>query len=143
MSGEKPDLPAASLDLRQTRLRVEEGELVRRNESGGVVMRVPFDDVESVAYVRELNTFAVATILVAGGLVAIGYYVSEYNVVRVLLYVGAMLIGVFGLFALRGDVIEVRTRGESLRIPSPDPTDEVIGFVMSLKQLCGGRRDLG
>ena len=138
MSDETPDLPPASLELRKTYLRVEEGELVRRNEAGGVVMRVPLDDLESVAYVREFNPFSFAILLVAGGIAAIGYFVSQYNVVTVLLYVLAMLLGVFGLFGLRGDVVLVRTRGEAVRIASPDQADEVAGFVASLKQLCGG-----
>ena len=50
-------LPPARLELQRTRLRVEEGELIRRNETGGIVTRVPLDDIEGVRYARDLSLF--------------------------------------------------------------------------------------
>jgi hypothetical protein len=136
----EPDLPPATLELRQTRLRVEEGELVRRNETGGIIMRVPLDDIETVQFVRKLNALAFAALGVAAGMVAIGYFVSEYNVVTVLLYVAAMFLAVFSLIGVREDVFVVRSRGEDIRVSCPDPSDAVAGFAASLKPLVGGPR---
>ena len=142
MNEKTPDLPPAALELRKTRLRVEEGELVRRNELGGAVMQVPLDDIESIIYSREISMFAIVMIVMAGGFASIGYFVSNYNVLNVILYVLAMLLCSFGVFGFRDDVIVLRTRGENFRITPPDQTDDVVGFVVSVKRLCGDKNDL-
>lgn len=135
------NLPPARLELEKTRLRVEEGELVRRNESGGIVTRVPLDDIESVRYARDLSLFAVVTWAFSAGLAAIGYFVSENNIVSVALYVLASLGAAFGLIGLMNDVLLVKTRGEDIRIACADPGDEVAGFALSLKTMTGGGRE--
>jgi hypothetical protein len=137
----KLNLPPARLELQQTRLRVEEGELVRRNVSGGIVTRVPLDDIEGVRYTRDLSLFAVVTWLFSAGLAAIGFFVSENNVVSVALYVLASLGAAFGLIGLLNDVLLVKTRGENIRIACSDPGDEVAGFAMSLKAMTGGGQE--
>lgn len=137
----KLNLPPARLELQQTRLRVEEGELVRRNQTGGIVTRVPLDDIEGVRYARDLSLFAVVTWMFSAGLAAIGYFVSENNVVSVALYVLASLGAAFGLIGLLNDVLLVKTRGENMRIACADPADEVAGFAMSLKAMTGGGRE--
>jgi len=135
------NLPPARLELQRTRLRVEEGELVRRNEGGGIVTRVPLDDIEAVRYARDLSLFALVTWAFSAGLAAIGYFVSENNVVSVALYVLAILGAAFGMIGLLNDVLLVKTRGETIRIACLDPGDEVEGFAMSLKAMTGGGRE--
>lgn len=135
------NLPPARLELEQTRLRVEEGELIRRNKTGGIVTRVPLDDIEGVRYARDLSLFAVVTWLFSAGLAAIGYFVSENNVVSVALYVLSSLGAAFGLIGLLNDVLLVKTRGENIRIGCLDPGDEVAGFAASLKTMIGGGRE--
>jgi hypothetical protein len=65
---------------------------------------------------------AFAALGVAAGMVAIGYFVSEYNVVTVLLYVAAMFLAVFSLIGVRVDVFVVRSRGRGHPglVPGPE-----------------------
>jgi hypothetical protein len=139
MSDENTDAnrPTRQLELTKTRLAVEDGELVRRSADDATVTRIPLDDLESCRYVRRFNPMSIAPLLLAIGLAALAYFVSEYNVVDVLLYTAALLVGAFAAFGLFEDIIEVRHRGESLRFECPDPTDEVRGFAVSLNRLLG------
>lgn len=60
MSNDPPSAPQGLLVLPKTRLSVEDGELIRRGEPGGVIMRFPLDDVEAVDFVRPFNSFSLA-----------------------------------------------------------------------------------
>lgn len=75
----------------------------------------------------------------AAGLAALGYWVSEYNVVSVLLYVAALFLAAFGITMVRNDTLALTVRGKQVRIDCPDSADEVRGFATSLGRLIGGR----
>ena len=136
---DREDGPARVLVLPKTRMAVEGGELIRREEAGGVMMRFPLDDVDAVRFVRPFNPYCLLPIGLAGGLVALGVWASEYNVLSVLLYVGAMFLAAFGMFGLRNDTLVLTVRGEEIRIDSPDTAEDVRGFAASLGSLIGGR----
>ncbi|OWK36376.1 hypothetical protein [Fimbriiglobus ruber] len=143
MSDDVPARPPSVLELTKTRLAVEDGELVRRNDAGGVTMRIPLDDIEAIEFRRPFNPFCGVFVALAGGFAAVGYYVSEYNLLTVFLYISAMLLGLFGLLSAREDTVVVMSRGEPIRISCPDPADEASGFVASLRGLIGGPRSRG
>lgn len=133
------DRPPTTLGLAKTRLVVEDGELIRRDEAGGVMLRFPLDDVEAVEFVRPFNPFALVALGFGAGLGAIGYFVSDYNVVTVFLYVAGMASVLMSLMGMFNDVVLLRVRGEEIRIESPDVANDIRGFVASLRSMVGGR----
>jgi hypothetical protein len=131
------DRPTPQLELPKTRLAVVDGELVRRSGNGEVVTRIPLDDLESAIFRKQFNAMSFIPLAVCLGLAALAYFVSEYNVVDVVLYTAAILIGGFAAFGFFQDVIIVRSGGATLRFECPDSTDEVEGFALSLNRLLG------
>lgn len=134
------DAPTASLELRQTLLRIQDGELQRRNQDGGCVMRIPLDDIEDVAVCRQFEPVALVFLAIAGGLGAIGHFVSENWLFTAILYVVGLVPLFIGLFGMRGHYIVIRSAGDEVRVLSKDESDETVGFVNSVRLLRGGDR---
>jgi hypothetical protein len=127
------------LALPKTRLTVEDGELIRRGDGGEVMMRFPLDDIEAVDFVRPFNLFSLIPLSLAGGLVALGIWVSTSNILSVLLYVAAMFLTAFAFFGLRNDTLVLTVRGKEVRTDCSETADDVLGFATSLGGLIGGR----
>jgi hypothetical protein len=135
--GYEPSLPI--LELRGAGLRVENGEFVHVNSTGGAIFRIPLDDIESVDYERTFNLAAVYMLLFAIGIAVLGYQFSEYQLLSVTFYFIAFTLGLISFIMLRVYRIVIRSRGERFGIIAPEVTDEIIGFVLSIKPMCGGR----
>jgi hypothetical protein len=79
--------------------------------------------------------------LAAGlGLGAIGYLVSENNILTTLLYVAAALLAVVALLACRSQRIIIRSTVGVIDIQCVDQSDEGEGFVNSLRVLLPVRK---
>ena len=130
----------AELELPQTLLRVEDGELQRRTQDGGYVMRIPLDDIEEIAVRRQFEPISLVFVALAGGLGAIGYFVSENWLFTAILYVLALLPLCIGVFGITGFYIVIRSAGGEMRVSSKDESDETLGFVNSVRLLLGGNR---
>lgn len=127
------------LELRGAGLRVENGEFVHLNSTGGAIFRIPLDDIESIDYERTFNLAAVYMLLFSIGIAILGYQLSEYQLLAAAFYFIAFTLGLISFIMLRVFRIVIRCRGERFGIIAPDVTDEIIGFVLSVKSMCGGR----
>jgi len=137
---DEDDRPAPHLELPKTGLAVLDGELVRRSDKGGMLLRIPLDDIDAVEFSRPFNFTCLVPFGLAAGFVALGVLVSEYNVVTVILYVLALCLAAFALFGLRNDVVILFARNQPpVHLSCDDSSDVVSGFVLSLKALIGGR----
>ena len=132
--------PTASLELPQTMLRIQDGELQRRTQGGGTMMRIPLDDIEEITVRRQFEPISLVFVALAGGLGAIGYFVSEHWLFSGILYVIALLPLSIGVFGITGFYIVIRSAGGEVRVSSKDESDEPIGFVNSVRLLLGGNR---
>lgn len=132
------ELPPPRLELRGAGLRVENGEFVHLNSTGGAIFRIPLDDIESVDYERTFNLAAVYMLLFSIGIAILGYQFSDYQMLSATIYFIAFTLGLISFIMLRVFRIVIRSRGERFSIIAPDVTDEIIGFVLSVKSMCGG-----
>ncbi len=128
----------ADLELFKTGLRVQQGELLRLNKNGGIAMRLPLAAIESVEFLTRFDPFCLVFIVVGLGLGAIGYRVSESNLLTSFLYAGGIMLVGFGSLGMVMRVIQVRSPSGIIRIQCHDLIDEGEGFVCSLQQLIGG-----
>jgi len=123
-----------TLSLPKTGLRISNGELQRTGKDGAITMRLPLDTIEGVEFRTGFDPACLFIALVGFGLGAIGYFVSENNILTSLLYAaGVVLLGIT-LLAARYTRIVVKARGEVIRIQCIDLVDEGEGFVSSLRQ---------
>jgi hypothetical protein len=123
-----------TLVLPKTGLRIGNGELQRRAKDGAVTMRLPLEALEEVEFRTGFDPACLFIALVGFGLGAIGYFVSENNILTCLLYAaGVVLLGI-SLLAARYTRIVIKARGEVIRIQCIDLVDEGEGFVLSLRQ---------
>ena len=130
----------ARLELPKTGLAVVGGELIRRTESGGINLRIPLDDLEAIEFTRPFSPSCLIPIALGLGLAAIGFFVSEYNVATIVLYVLALCLIAFGLFGTRSDTIILTARNQAaIRLSCDDAADVGAGFVLSVKASIGGR----
>jgi hypothetical protein len=130
----------AELELFKTGLRVQHGELLRLNKNGGIAMRLPLAAIESVEFLTRFDPFCLVFIVVGLGLGAVGYRVSESNLLTSFLYAGGIMLVGFGSLGMVMRVIEIRSPSGTIRIQCSDLIDEGEGFVCSLQQLIGGGR---
>jgi len=65
MGDQSADGADALLELRLTRLRVEQGALVRRSQLGDVDLRIPLAEIDSAQFVRSRNWFGLVMMLLA------------------------------------------------------------------------------
>jgi hypothetical protein len=133
--------PRPYLELAKTRLSVEDGELLRRDDKGGIAMRIPLDDIESVRFSRPISFSPILPWFLAACLIALGRYFSESNTLSVLLYTFGAFAVFVGLVTIRKDTIFIRTRGEEMAIDCVEVADECQGFVASLRSMCGSNRE--
>lgn len=127
----------AVLDLSKTRLRVVGNELQRLNASDGIVMRLPLEEIEHVEFRQRVDPFGVVCGLLAFGVGAIAYFISEYNILTTLLYLAALALGCMALLSVLGQRFVIEAKTGVVDIPCVDPADEGAGFVTSLKRLIG------
>jgi hypothetical protein len=125
------------LELAKTRLRVVSGELQRLNKSGGVMLRLPLHQIEAVEFRSFFDPVCIVFMAMGVGLGAIGYYVSESNILTSLLYVAGVLLFGFGLLGSVSPYFVIRSRGETIYIQFSDLGDEGQGFVSSLRHMIG------
>ncbi|MBM4072396.1 MAG: hypothetical protein FJ271_26230 [Planctomycetes bacterium] len=145
MSNDYADRPAsartgtedADLELFKTGLRVQNGELLRVNKNGGIAMRLPLSSIESVEFLSQFDPFCLVFICVGLGLGAVGYLVSESNLLTSFLYAGSIMLVGFGSLGMVMRVIRVQSPTGIIRIQCNDLIDEGEGFVCSLQQLIG------
>jgi hypothetical protein len=128
----------ADLELFKTGLRVQHGELLRLNKNGGIAMRLPLATIESVEYLSRFDPFCTIFIGLGLSLGAVGYLVSENNLLTSLLYAGGIMLVGFGSLGMVMRVIRVRSSSGTIRIQCIDLIDEGEGFVCSLQSLIGG-----
>src|SRR3989442_179919 len=84
-----------TLTLPKTGLRITNRELQRTGKNGAVSMRLPLDAIEAVEFRTGFDPACLFIALIGCGLGAIGYYVSENNVMTCLLYAaGVVLLGI-------------------------------------------------
>lgn len=127
----------ADLELLKTGLRVQQGELLRLNKNGGIAMRLPLAAIESVEFLTRFDPFCLVFIGVGLGLGAVGYRISESNLLTSFLYAGGIMLVGFGSLGMVMRVIEVQSPTGVVRIQCNDLIDEGEGFVCSLQQLIG------
>lgn len=127
------------LELIKTRLLVVGRELQRLNTDGGVLLRLPIDDIQRVEFKKFLEWPVLVFFGVGAALAAIGYYVSENNILSSILYVVTAFIVGFGLIGMFGRYIVVHSSSGVNTINCSDLDDEGEGFVTSLRRMMGSR----
>lgn len=132
-----PATPGAELELSKTRLRVIGGELQRLNDEGGIAMRLPLEEIEEVTSGSRVDPFGPVCVLLALGVGAIAYFVSQYNIVTTLLYIVALALLALGILGFLGRVIVIRAQTGTTAIVYSDGWDEAAGFITSLRRLIG------
>lgn len=133
----------AQLELFKTGLRVVDGELQQLNKEGGIVMRLPLRQIETVEFQSRLDPFCLVFIAVGIGLGAVGHYVSENNVLTALLYAAGIILVGFGLLGSVTRLIQIRSGAGGITIQCNDMVDEGEGFVCSLQGLIGSAGSKG
>lgn len=128
------------LELFKTGLRVQDGELQRVNAQGGITMRLPLGTIESVEFRTGFDPFCLVFITVGSGLGAVGYMVSENNLLTSLLYAAGILLVGFGLLGCVVRWVRVCAPAGTIHIQCNDLIDEGEGFVCSLQALIGGAK---
>lgn len=138
--GHKPPHDDEDLALTRTKLSVVDGEMQRLNWDNRMLLRLPLSEMERIQLRRTFDwrVFPFAATGIAIGLV--GYFVSENNVLSVILYViGILLIGIGGLGSY-GVAIDVTTRDGVTAIPCFDSLDRCECFVTSVRQMMRDRK---
>jgi hypothetical protein len=130
----------ATLELLKTKLRILGDELQRLNQDRGVLLRLPLASIESIDFARHFDPFSLVFVAVGAGLAAIGYLVSESNVLTCILYVAGAVLAGFGLLGTMSDRIHIRTRDGTTVVVCSDMRDECECFVTSVRHLLGMRR---
>lgn len=135
-----PDGESPDLELPKTRLLVFNGELQRLNQRDTVVLRLPLDSLRSIEYRRSFEPGMCIFLLVGVGLAAIGYFVSQNNIVTAALYAAAIILAGFSLLGTFGVKIIIVTDEGSNTIVCNDLNDEAEGFVRSVQHLLHDRK---
>jgi hypothetical protein len=134
------DESTADLELPQTMLRIEDGELQRRTHDGGTTMRVPLDDIEEIEVRREFEPVALVFLAIAAALGAIGHFISQSWLFTAILYVIGLVPLSIGVFGITGLYIVIRSTTGEVHVSSKDEPDETVGFVNSVRLLLSGGR---
>lgn len=124
-----------TLELVKTRLRIEDQELQQLNANGGLLLRVPLAEVTGLEFRKVVEPFGLAFFTIGLGLWCVGHFVCENNVLKTLIFVGAVLVAGFGLLGVLGDRILVRTRDNQVLLECPDQASEGQAFVLSVNRL--------
>jgi len=135
--------PDAILELAKTRLRVIGKELQRANESGGIMLRLPLDQIQTAEFRQQFNVWSLLLLVPAAGLVAIGYFVSDSTGLSILLYLGALVFTFFATLVSTCLYIVIGSASGTTSIQCSDQSDECDGFVTSLRPMIGGRQKKG
>lgn len=121
------------LELVKTRLCIVDGVLIRYTTNDTSSLRIPLSNLVSIEVYSRPSKFAATMLLVAIGVGCLGYYVSQYNVLTVLLYLMALTGVGLSLIGLFEDRMLVKTRTGSFPVDIQDSLEETKGFVATLQ----------
>jgi len=128
MGDQSADGADALLELRLTRLRVEQGA-TRSSQS---VRRRGFThstaEIDSAQFVRSRNWFGLVMMLLAAALAGSTLFILRDNSLELYLLVGVMLVAGGGVATMRYDAILICTRNEKVRIVCRDIAEDVGEF---------------
>ncbi len=128
-----PQAEVVVLELAKTRVRVVGAELQRLNKNGNVVLRLPIQSIQSVDYHSRFDPMSMVFAAIGCGLGAIGYLISENNVLTALLYSAAVLLVGGSILACQSQRIVIEAASGVIEIQNLDQPDEGKGFVYSLR----------
>ena len=130
------------LSLPKTRLDVLQTKLHRRNADDSILFWLPLSAVLSAEFRRPIDSRSLVIIAAGAGLVAIGRFVSDYNLVTCLLYVSALFIVILPIFGIRKDQLVLRTAENTMYIDCDELSGDVRCFTIALNILLNsGRND--
>ena len=129
------DFDDPELALPQTRLQVQGDRLLRLNEDGSTLMNLSLRSIVSVRFRDKFDPYSFAFAATAGGLVAIGKYVSDANWLSCLLYVLAIPLAVIFCFCVFDNTITIQQDDGSLDIVCSESKDHIQGFILSLREM--------
>ena len=129
------DFDEPDLALPETRLQVQGDRLLRLNADGSTLMNLSLPSIVSVRFRDKFDPYSFAFAATAGGLVAIGKYVSDTNWLSCLLYVLAIPLAVIFSFCVFDNTITIQQEDGSLDIVCSESKDQIQGFVLSLREM--------
>lgn len=125
-------------------LCIRGGELIRFDADGEYLLRLPLNEILSVEARRQFDTLpAIGWIATAVGIAAIGWYLSEYHIVSVIIYVVAALFFAFPLVGAWSTGIVIRTCDGEATVSCVISREEAECFVISLRRLMRTRIGAG
>jgi hypothetical protein len=123
------------VELAKTQLRVCADELQRVNAYGGLLLRIPLADVESIELRASFDPLCLAFFGMGAGLAAVAFFIPEYVIATILLYVGAVGLAGLACFGMIARYFVIRTRDGETTVYCADSPDEGECFVISVRQL--------
>lgn len=137
------DEEQGDLELAKTRLLVEGDDLQRRNAKGGLLLRIPLVEVESIELRARFDPVCLLFLTGAVGVAAIAYFVSDYIILTCILYLAAIAMAILAFFGFVARSIVVRTPDGETAIQCDDTPDEAECFVISVRHLLRTRKGTG
>ncbi len=125
----------AVLHLVKTRLRVNDDELQRLNKDGGFLLRIPLADVQSIELRSSFDPICLVILAGALGVAAIAYFVSEWVILNIILYIVAIVLAIIACFGVIARSFVIRTVDGETKILNDDTPDEGECFVISVRRL--------
>jgi|GEM_PF-367012 len=129
------------LSLPKTRLDVLQSKLHRRNADGSILFWLPLSAVASAEFRRPIDARSLVMIAAGGVLVAIGHFVSEYNLVTCLLYISALFVVILPIFGIRKDQLVLKTAEDTMFVDCEEMPGDVRCFSIALNILLASDRN--
>ena len=129
------DFDEPDLALPETRLQVQGDRLLRLNADGSTLMNLSLPSIVSVRFRDKFDPYSFAFAATAGGLVAIGKYVSDTNWVSCILYVLAIPLVMNFFYGIFRRTITIQRDDGPLDIVCSESKDQLQGFVLSLREM--------
>ena len=129
------------VELAKTQLRVRDDELQRVNANGGLLLRIPLADVESIELRATFDPLCFIFFGMGAGLAAVAFFIPEYVIATILLYVGAVGLAALACFGVIARYFVIRTRDGETTVYCSDSPDEGECFVLSVRQMLRKRKE--
>lgn len=122
--------------LPKLRLKVYPSELRRFNEDGTLLLRMPLSAIAAAAKRQRFDPTMLVGLVAGLAITGIGWLVSQYNWLSVILYVLAVPLFLIAIFGCTRRTIVLKTdQGTIVLYAGDDQPDDVACFVSSLSQV--------
>lgn len=113
---------------------VFEKELLRTNNRGDILLRVPLSAIQFIKFCRPISPMAYVFLAAAIGLSAVAWWVSEHNWLTRLIAVLAIFVAALGVIGIRDKVIILGTKSGNIKCDCSESPAEAESFAVNFQE---------